>query len=99
MLRAPPARRPGERIDRIFEPPTAWPRSSRALPEGLKSYGLGLFIAREIVRGHAGTIVAESSRETGTTFGILLPRRRPYPWRSPGERSPERPSGRTRRDR
>jgi signal transduction histidine kinase len=38
------------------------------------SLGLGLFIAREIVRGHDGTISVTSSLETGTAFVVTLPR-------------------------
>lgn len=38
------------------------------------SIGLGLFITREIVKGHNGTIEASSSQKDGTVFTILLPR-------------------------
>ncbi len=40
----------------------------------LSSVGLGLFIAREIVVAHSGTLTAESSAEKGTTFTVRLPR-------------------------
>jgi two-component system CheB/CheR fusion protein len=36
--------------------------------------GLGLFIAREIIGGHGGTIDAQSKAGAGTTFTIRLPR-------------------------
>jgi signal transduction histidine kinase len=36
------------------------------------SMGLGLFIAREIVEAHGGTIVATSSEEAGTTFAVSI---------------------------
>ena len=39
--------------------------------EGL---GLGLFIAREMVRAHGGHIDVDSDRERGTTFTAHLPR-------------------------
>ena len=42
-------------------------------PSGL---GLGLYIAREIVAMHGGTIVAKSSNEDGTVFSARLPRAR-----------------------
>jgi len=38
------------------------------------SLGLGLFIAREIVEGHNGTIEANSSENGGTVFTIEIPR-------------------------
>ncbi|MET3918113.1 signal transduction histidine kinase [Variovorax sp. OAS795] len=38
------------------------------------SLGLGLFIAREIVKGHGGTITVSSSAEEGTSFVVRLPR-------------------------
>ncbi|SFQ33081.1 sensor histidine kinase [Variovorax sp. 770b2] len=38
------------------------------------SLGLGLFIAREIVKGHGGTIAVASSAEEGTSFTVRLHR-------------------------
>lgn len=38
------------------------------------SLGLGLFIAREIARGHGGTIDVASDAVEGTTFTVVLPR-------------------------
>lgn len=38
------------------------------------SYGLGLYIVKQIVDGHKGEIKVDSSEETGTTFKIILPR-------------------------
>ena len=40
-----------------------------------KSIGLGLFIAREIVRGHGGSIAVRSPDRNGTTFTVVLPRK------------------------
>jgi len=37
------------------------------------SLGLGLYIAREIVGSHGGTIVVTSSAEEGTAFNVRLP--------------------------
>jgi hypothetical protein len=39
------------------------------------SLGLGLYIAREIVTLHGGTLAAESSDADGTVFSARLPRR------------------------
>ena len=38
------------------------------------SLGLGLYIVREIVQGHDGTVTVQSAAETGTVFTIRLPR-------------------------
>lgn len=54
-------------IPLIFDPF----RSEHARAEGL---GLGLYIASEIVRAHAGTIHVTSTEEDGTTFTIRWPR-------------------------
>lgn len=53
----------------IFEPFRSG--QSRRPERGL---GLGLFIAHEIVRAHAGRIDVASDREHGTTFTVRLPR-------------------------
>ncbi len=46
-------------------------RHGRGKSAGL---GLGLFIVREIVRAHGGTVAVSSSEADGTTFLIQLPR-------------------------
>jgi signal transduction histidine kinase len=38
------------------------------------SLGLGLFIAKEIVTGHGGTLQVESAQPDGTVFTVTLPR-------------------------
>jgi signal transduction histidine kinase len=38
------------------------------------SIGLGLFIVREIVKGHNGTVEVSSSEKDGTSFTVQLPR-------------------------
>jgi signal transduction histidine kinase len=39
------------------------------------SLGLGLFIAKEIVTGHGGTLEVKSSSREGTVFRVKLPRK------------------------
>ena len=60
----------------IFEPFVQAPSgSAEEFTERSKtSLGLGLFIVREIVRGHGGTVTLTSSVEGGTVFTIHLPR-------------------------
>ncbi|MDB6084907.1 MAG: histidine kinase [Gammaproteobacteria bacterium] len=59
----------------IFEPLVQLPVTTADLARRpTSSLGLGLFIVREIVRGHEGTIDVHSSAETGTVFTIRLPR-------------------------
>ena len=64
---------PAERQDSIFDPfvSTDTPSSSAPTKTGL---GLGLFIVREIVNGHAGTVEVASTESEGTTFTVRLPR-------------------------
>ena len=61
----------------IFEPLVRAPSTAAQSQERSKtSLGLGLFIVREIVLGHGGTIEVHSTAETGTVFTVRLPRRR-----------------------
>lgn len=66
---------PEEEIPKIFEP---LHRSLSPSTGNRRDYslGLGLYIAREIIQAHGGTVTVASSMETGTTFTIRLPRRR-----------------------
>ncbi|SEM00844.1 Signal transduction histidine kinase [Stigmatella aurantiaca] len=60
---------------RIFE------RFERATTtEQSGSLGLGLYIAREIVSAHGGTITVDSHPGQGSTFQVLLPLRRTEPY-------------------
>ncbi len=69
---------PADALSAIFEPLVQAPSAGTdPHPRSKTSLGLGLFIAREIVLGHEGTIAVESSAESGTVFTIRLPRGRP----------------------
>ena len=56
--------------DRIFE---RYYQAGSAAETGQSGLGLGLFIAREIVTAHGGTITAESAEGAGALFTIRLP--------------------------
>jgi PAS domain S-box-containing protein len=63
---------PTSLLPHIFDP-FRTTRSPHAKSSGL---GLGLFIVREIVRAHGGSIDVSSSDLDGTSFAIRLPRHR-----------------------
>ena len=66
---------PAEALRMIFEPLVQVPATTADLTQRPKtSLGLGLFIVREIVLGHQGTIDVQSAADTGTVFTIRLPR-------------------------
>jgi signal transduction histidine kinase len=51
--------------------------------------GLGLYVVREVVRAHGGSIDVRSSVDVGTTFSVLIPRKTTRP-PSGGTSSPSR---------
>ncbi len=58
-----------ELLPRLFE---QWTRDSKAAKE-IQGTGLGLYIAKEIMKAHSGEIWAESPGEgNGSTFNIRL---------------------------
>lgn len=66
---------PPDVLQVIFEPLVRAPSSEADHPaQSSTSLGLGLFIVREIVAGHGGTVTVESSAYAGTVFTIHLPR-------------------------
>ncbi|WP_233583625.1 PAS domain-containing sensor histidine kinase, partial [Corallococcus sp. CA053C] len=58
-------------LPHLFEPFRQGPQTTRTLK---MSYGLGLYIVREIVHAHGGTIEVASTEADGTTFTVTLPR-------------------------
>ena len=61
---------PPSDLARLFEP---FERGADARPSG-RSVGLGLYISKQIVAAHEGTIDVRSTAEAGTVFTVRLPR-------------------------
>jgi signal transduction histidine kinase len=62
---------PAEQLESIFDPLV---RKGGAAASSLSSgLGLGLFIVREIVTAHGGSVAVVSSADEGTTFSVRLP--------------------------
>ncbi|MFZ6648032.1 ATP-binding protein [Undibacterium sp. TJN25] len=61
-------------IQTIFEPLVRFVEPDVAHTEKENSLGLGLYIAREVVKAHGGTIDVRSLPIDGTTFTVRLPR-------------------------
>jgi signal transduction histidine kinase len=55
----------------LFEP---FRRTERQHRSGEDSFGLGLYIVKEIVAAHGGRVEVSSSEKAGTTFTVRLPR-------------------------
>ncbi|RKH58765.1 sensor histidine kinase [Corallococcus aberystwythensis] len=79
---------PEATLPHLFEPFRQGPQQTRTLK---MSYGLGLYIVREIVHAHGGTIEVTSTEDDGTTFTVTLPRRAP-PRKGPPPEPPHPPS-------
>jgi len=54
----------------LFEP---FKRGERG-HDSERSVGLGLFIVRELVAAHGGSVEVRSNADAGTTFKVSLPR-------------------------
>jgi signal transduction histidine kinase len=66
---------PPESCRAIFEPLVQLAVGAHHSDESSRtSMGLGLFIVREIINGHHGSITVESTAEAGTVFSVQLPR-------------------------
>ena len=69
---------PPEALQVIFNPLVQVAQSkSEPHERPSTSLGLGLYIAREIVLAHGGSIDVSSSAEAGTAFSVRLPANRP----------------------
>jgi signal transduction histidine kinase len=65
---------PSDLLPEIFEPMR---RGSPKASSGDGGVGLGLYIVREVVAAHGGTVTVRSTAAEGTRFEIRLPRRPP----------------------
>jgi signal transduction histidine kinase len=66
---------PADALPNIFDPLVRGSSPELQKQRRPGSIGLGLYIAREVVLAHGGTIDVTSSAEGGTVFRVRLPRR------------------------
>jgi signal transduction histidine kinase len=64
---------PGE-LSKIFDPLVRGSSAEHPKVNRPGSIGLGLYIAREIVASHGGTVTVTSSQASGTLFTVRMPR-------------------------
>ncbi|HET8538848.1 MAG TPA: ATP-binding protein [Anaeromyxobacter sp.] len=68
---------PPASLPHVFEPFWKGHGSDQGQSRRDGSIGLGLFIVREIVKAHDGTVEVRSEAGSGTTFTVILPRGAP----------------------
>jgi signal transduction histidine kinase len=64
---------PLKMIPKLFDGLFQGSSDQRAADDNSTSLGLGLYIAKEIIAAHGGTIQAQSSDGAGTSFIVRLP--------------------------
>ncbi len=69
---------PQDKIGTLFNP-LSCARPDESADMGSMNLGLGLFITREVVQAHGGTIQVTSTEERGTNFIVRLPRAKTGP--------------------
>ena len=62
---------PADRLDTLFRP---LERATSDVDKTGRSIGLGLYIVKEVVDAHGGSVSVESTSEAGTTFTVRLAR-------------------------
>jgi signal transduction histidine kinase len=67
---------PASALEAIFNPMVQLAQPEEPSGRPTTSMGLGLFIAREVVQAHGGTIAVSSTVKEGTIFTVTLPRTR-----------------------
>ncbi len=63
---------PSGELSRVFD---RFSRASNARKMRISGTGFGLFLAKQLVQLHGGTIAVESEEGRGSTFTVVLPRR------------------------
>jgi len=61
---------PQHALQRVFQ---RFYRASEGVSGGIEGLGIGLYVVKEIVTLHSGTIAVESTEGVGSTFTICLP--------------------------
>lgn len=69
---------PPEIVPTIFDPLMRYAKAESPTQQVSSSIGLGLYIVREVVIAHGGTVAVTSTAQEGTTFTVCLPRTVPY---------------------
>jgi signal transduction histidine kinase len=67
---------PAEKINTIFDPLVRLVTDGKSKAP-VTNLGIGLYIVREIVHAHGGSISVTSTEKEGTVFAVALPRRSP----------------------
>jgi signal transduction histidine kinase len=65
---------PPEKLPLLFEP---FQRATAAVDAASRSVGLGLYIVKQIVEAHHGSVEVRSTEAEGTSFTVRLPRLAP----------------------
>jgi signal transduction histidine kinase len=66
---------PPKMISSVFDPLVRLAAQDNLGDARDTSLGIGMYIARQIVVAHSGTMLVESNETDGTTFSMILPRR------------------------